>query len=98
MSEPRRIEVLRSRVQQIADALGVPEPVGAVFSIVVRSASRAVEVRDGALAQGVLIGAFRPPSVPDDRSRIRITANTELRQDQVDDACSVLVALLGSAS
>jgi 8-amino-7-oxononanoate synthase len=96
LEEPHRVSELRGRVQQIAQGLGVRPPDGAVISIGVRSADHAVRIRDSARAHGVVVGAFRPPSVPDGRSRVRVTASCELRPDQVEHACSVLKPLIGS--
>jgi 8-amino-7-oxononanoate synthase len=36
------------------------------------------------------VGCFRPPSVPDGISRLRITASARLDDDDVDRACRIL--------
>ncbi|MFL6179451.1 MAG: 8-amino-7-oxononanoate synthase [Actinomycetes bacterium] len=94
LTEPNRVDQLRSRVDQAASALRVSTPAGAVISIPVQSAARALHVQAAAQTEGVLVGAFRPPSVPDDISRIRVTMSTALGEDQLSDACSVLAAAL----
>jgi 8-amino-7-oxononanoate synthase len=98
LDEPNRIKQLHDRVQRLARALDVPSPDGAVISIVTRSAAHAVEIREAALDRGVLVGAFRPPSVPDGRSRVRITVSSGLSSEQVDYSCSVLSDLLKATS
>jgi 8-amino-7-oxononanoate synthase len=97
-AEPGRIASLHDRVGQIATRLDVSPPRGAVISVAVESADRAVEVRKAALDAGVVVGAFRPPSVPDNRSRIRITARSDLRPDDVDRAMSVISGLVVGSS
>jgi 8-amino-7-oxononanoate synthase len=39
----------------------------------------------------VLVGCFRPPSVPDRWSRLRLTARADLTPEQIAHAVEVLV-------
>jgi 8-amino-7-oxononanoate synthase len=41
-------------------------------------------------AAGVRVGCFRPPSVPDGVSRLRITASARLTDDEVERACAAV--------
>ena len=94
MTEPSRVGDLRKRVDQAASALEISPPAGAVISIPVQSATHALEVQATAQRNGVLIGAFRPPSVPDDISRIRVTVNSALSASELSRACAVVAAAL----
>ena len=42
--------------------------------------------------QGVRVGCFRPPSVPDGISRLRLTARADLTEADVDRAVAVITA------
>jgi 8-amino-7-oxononanoate synthase len=53
-------------------------PSGAVTSVIVGSPEEAVAARDLCAAHGVRVGCFRPPSVPDGISRLRLTARADL--------------------
>jgi 8-amino-7-oxononanoate synthase len=72
---PARIQ---NRGGELADRLGVPRSAGAVLSVPMRSPQAAVAVQATALAAGVRVGCFRPPSVPDGISRLRITTHAGL--------------------
>src|SRR6478735_3472189 len=41
-------------------------------------------------AQGVLVGCFRPPSVPDGVSRLRVTARADLSGDDLYEAARLV--------
>lgn len=43
-------------------------------------------------ARGVFVGCFRPPSVPDGRSRLRLTARANLTESEVERAVHVIAA------
>ncbi len=49
---------------------------------------------EAARAAGVRIGCFRPPSVPDGISRLRLTARATLTPEEIDDSCAVLRGIL----
>ncbi|MFJ6997283.1 8-amino-7-oxononanoate synthase, partial [Streptomyces sp. NPDC003090] len=42
-------------------------------------------------AEGVAVGCFRPPSVPDGVSRLRLTARADLTDEQIDRAVATIL-------
>jgi 8-amino-7-oxononanoate synthase len=83
--------LVRARVCELADSLGAERPSGAVLSIPMSSPEAALAAQRAALDEGVLVGCFRPPSVPDGVSRLRITANARLDDGDWSHARSVVV-------
>lgn len=67
---------------------------GAVQSILMRSAAAAQEASKAAHRAGVRVGCFRPPSVPDGVSRLRLTARATLTPHDIDYACATLRRIL----
>ncbi|WP_028935368.1 8-amino-7-oxononanoate synthase [Pseudonocardia spinosispora] len=65
--------LIHRRNHELADALGVPATEGALLSVPMPSARDAVLAQAAVHAAGVRVGCFRPPSVPDGVSRLRIT-------------------------
>jgi 8-amino-7-oxononanoate synthase len=41
-------------------------------------------------AAGLAVGCFRPPSVPDGISRLRLTARADLTEGQIDRAVGII--------
>jgi len=72
---PALPELVTERVRALGAALGVPASAGAVLSAPMPSPHIAVEAQAAAREDGVLVGCFRPPSVPDGISRLRITVS-----------------------
>ena len=66
----------------IADALGIDHAHAAVQSVPIDSPELALRTAESLRERGVLVGCFRPPSVPDGVSRLRLTAraNVELQE------------------
>jgi 8-amino-7-oxononanoate synthase len=58
------------------------------------SAESALAAAEAARLAGVRVGCFRPPSVPDGISRLRLTARATLTPDEIDDSCAVLRGIL----
>ncbi|TWS20015.1 8-amino-7-oxononanoate synthase [Tsukamurella asaccharolytica] len=96
LSELRADPALAARVldraRAVAAGIGAPEPTSAVVSLVLGEPERAVAARDACAAQGVHVGCFRPPSVPEGTSRLRITVRADLTAAEVATAVRVIRA------
>ena len=92
--QPELSTLVRRRVTDLAAALGVEPPAGAVLSVPMPSPRVALAAQAAALAQGIRVGCFRPPSVPDGISRLRITSNAGLSDADWARATDVLVAVV----
>ncbi|WP_340687395.1 8-amino-7-oxononanoate synthase [Amycolatopsis coloradensis] len=75
-------------------------PDAAVISVQAPSPESAVAWAAACADQGVRVGCFRPPSVPDGISRLRLTARADLTEADVDRAVGVITAAapLGATS
>jgi 8-amino-7-oxononanoate synthase len=86
----------------LATACGVAPPVGAVLSVPVAGPREAVEAAAYCAEHGVRVGSFRPPSVPDGVSRLRMTASAKLGapagRNHLDRACAVVTEALTAVS
>ncbi|TAL14700.1 MAG: 8-amino-7-oxononanoate synthase [Frankiales bacterium] len=85
---------LRSASAALAAALGVEDTPGPVVRVPVGDASRAVEAQRACRAAGVLVGCFRPPSVPDGQACLRLTARADLTPAQIAHAAATVRASL----
>jgi 8-amino-7-oxononanoate synthase len=65
-------------------------PDAAVVSVRAASPELAVRWAAGCRAAGVAVGCFRPPSVPDGISRLRLTARADLTDGQIEHAVGVI--------
>jgi 8-amino-7-oxononanoate synthase len=101
--EPWRAGSVRDNAAALAAALApalaargaaLDRTAGAVQSVAMPSAESALTAADAARAAGVRIGCFRPPSVPDGISRLRLTARATLTPEHIDDSCAVLRRIL----
>ena len=99
------LEVLRSEPQLAGDVLNAAStlseglrtaglrtstPSAAVVSVRAPSPDDAVAWAARCAEQGVRVGCFRPPSVPDGVSRLRLTARADLGTDDLDRAIKVI--------
>jgi len=66
------------------------EPASAVTSLPVGDPALAVAAAAACLARGLRVGCFRPPSVPDGISRLRLTARADLSDVDLDQVRAVL--------
>ena len=97
-ARPELSDVVRRRMGDLAAALGVTPSAGAVLSVPMPSPQVAVAAQASALAQGVTVGCFRPPSVPDGVSRLRITVSAGVPEPDWARAVDVLVAVVKESS
>jgi 8-amino-7-oxononanoate synthase len=65
-------------------------PDAAVISVQAPSAEAALAWAEECRAAGVWVGCFRPPSVPDKISRLRLTARADLTDADIDRAIDVI--------
>jgi len=93
-TRPSLPAVIRSRVESLAALLGVEAPAGAVLSVPMASPHVAIAAQAECLEHGVRVGCFRPPSVPDGISRLRITTNAGVPDDDWARATDVLAKVV----
>jgi 8-amino-7-oxononanoate synthase len=97
-AEPERVRRLLEVGDAIASAAGTDRAAGAVQSIVVGDPEEAVAVADRMYEAGVLVGCFRPPSVPDGISRLRLTARAGIDVGAAARAAALAADLAGKSS
>ncbi|WAU81119.1 8-amino-7-oxononanoate synthase [Streptomyces sp. Qhu-G9] len=74
-----------------AEGLEAVRPDAAVVSVRAPSPEQAVRWAADCRAAGLAVGCFRPPSVPDGISRLRLTARADLTDGQLDQAVRVII-------
>ncbi|MFJ3583528.1 8-amino-7-oxononanoate synthase [Streptomyces sp. NPDC090127] len=74
-----------------AAGLTAVRPDAAVVSVRAPSPEAALRWAADCRAQGLAVGCFRPPSVPDGISRLRLTARADLTDAQIEQAVATIV-------
>lgn len=82
-----RVASMEAARSELATALEVPIPAGAVLSVPMPTPESGVRARALLRKEGILVGCFRPPSVPDGITRVRPTARAGLSSDELAHAC-----------
>ena len=92
---PARARANARHLAELASAIGfeVSEPDAAVVSIVIENPLDAVRAQQICAEHLVRVGCFRPPSVPDGRSRLRLTARADLSEPALTQAAAALAAV-----
>ncbi|WEV23986.1 8-amino-7-oxononanoate synthase [Streptomyces sp. 71268] len=95
--EPERAERVRAVAgalyRRLSDAgLAAVRPDAAVVSVRAPSPDQALAWAARCRAAGLVVGCFRPPSVPDGVSRLRLTARADLTDEQVATAVATIAA------
>jgi 8-amino-7-oxononanoate synthase len=90
MVDEARVRRLRENALLLAESVGVAVTDGAVVPVHVGDPHRAAAARDACAAQGLLVGCFRPPSVPVGGSCLRLTARADLTVAQIRQAAEVV--------
>jgi 8-amino-7-oxononanoate synthase len=97
-TEPWRVTRVGSVASRLAQTCDVQPPAGAVLSVPMPGPRAAVAAADACASRGVRVGSFRPPSVPDGISRLRLTARATLEEATLDHACAVVADAIEGAS
>jgi 8-amino-7-oxononanoate synthase len=93
--EPHLPSAVVTAAAELAAAAGVPAPPSAVVSVILGAPDLAVGAAQRCAELGLWVGCFRPPSVPEGTSRLRLTARADLAEDDLEHARSVLSTVLG---
>ncbi|WP_084727456.1 8-amino-7-oxononanoate synthase [Rhodococcoides yunnanense] len=96
--EPGRALAVRERADRLAAMVGVDASESAVVSVVLGDAETAVRAARAAREQGVHVGCFRPPSVPEGTSRLRLTARATLTDEELTRVDEVLASILATTA
>ena len=88
-AEPQRVAALHEVARRIAMAAGIGRAPGAVQSIPAGSPDVALDTAQQLYDHGILVGCFRPPTVPDGISRLRLTARATVDADQAAAAAAL---------
>jgi 8-amino-7-oxononanoate synthase len=96
--EPHLAGAVRSRardLERITAELGLAptHPDAAVVSLPMTSPAAALAGAAWLLDRGVRVGCFRPPSVPDGVSRLRLTARADLTDTDLEEFTAALTTL-----
>ncbi|MEU0782084.1 8-amino-7-oxononanoate synthase [Streptomyces sp. NPDC006173] len=94
-SEPDRAARARAvatalHTRLTAEGLSAVRPDAAVVSVRAPSPERALSWAADCREAGLAVGCFRPPSVPDGVSRLRLTARADLSEEQIEHAVDVI--------
>lgn len=98
-TEPSLAKAVRARAaglsaDLLAAGLQATAPDAAVVSVPVGDPGPAADAASRLLADGVRVGCFRPPSVPDGVSRLRLTARADLTDDEAARAVAAVAGVL----
>jgi 8-amino-7-oxononanoate synthase len=93
-AEPERAAAVLSCAAAIARVAAVRAPVSAVVPVVLGEPEPAVAAAADCLRAGIRVGCFRPPSVPEGTSRLRITARATVTGPELELVNRVLSAVL----
>ncbi|MFG3619761.1 8-amino-7-oxononanoate synthase [Nocardia sp. NPDC047654] len=96
-SQPELADRVLDRAADIARIAGVPTPPSAVVSVVLGPAQVAFDAAQACRARGLDVGCFRPPTVPEGTSRLRLTARANLTAAELDAIAAVLGEVLAEA-
>ena len=97
-AEPGLAATARNRAAALAEVAAetgreVSRPDAAVVSLLIGDPAEAVDAAKVCLERGVRVGCFRPPSVPDARSRLRLTARADLTDADIERVRAAFAAL-----
>lgn len=92
--EPWRGERAVAQAQAFAACLGLPRPQSAIVPVLLGSARRSLAASAFLEERGFLVVAIRPPTVPEDTSRLRFAFHSAHRPEDVVGAAEALKLFL----
>ena len=88
MDDARRARLKLARM--LTSALGLPDAQSAIVPVMVGSAQAALELSERLKSQGIYAAAIRPPTVPPNTARLRLTFSAAHTDAQVERLIAVL--------
>ncbi|WP_020105832.1 8-amino-7-oxononanoate synthase [Nocardia sp. 348MFTsu5.1] len=85
---------VRANANRLATLCGGTGSEAAVVSIIIGDPAQAFAAAQRCRDRGVLVGCFRPPSVPPGTSRLRLTVRADLTDDDIAQVAEVVTAVL----
>jgi 8-amino-7-oxononanoate synthase len=61
-----------------------------IIPVLIGDPQETIELRDQLLSKGILVGAVRPPTVPANSSRLRISLHSKINEALVDELLKLL--------
>ncbi|GAB2556494.1 8-amino-7-oxononanoate synthase [Nocardia heshunensis] len=95
--DPAMAQRVLDRAADLARIAGVGQPDSAVVSVVLGEAQVAYDAAQACIARGLSVGCFRPPSVPEGTSRLRLTARADLSPGELTTIATILTEVLAEA-
>ncbi|WP_405497919.1 8-amino-7-oxononanoate synthase [Nocardia sp. NBC_00511] len=95
--DPDMAQRVLDRAADLARIAGVGQPDSAVVPVVLGDAQVAFDAAQACLSRGLSVGCFRPPSVPEGTSRLRLTARADLTEAELSTIAEVLSEVLAEA-
>jgi 8-amino-7-oxononanoate synthase len=94
-----RVMALTRRFRDLASSAGLPLANSAtpIQPLILGGADTAVRASEALLARGFFVAAIRPPTVPADTSRLRVTLSAAHRDRDIDALVDALASVLGGA-
>ncbi len=95
IGEPARVRAVLAHAVALGQWCGVPDrPESAVVPVILGDPTVAFNAARSCLEQGVRVGCFRPPSVPEGQSLLRLTARASLTEADMERVHEVLAGVL----
>ncbi|WP_185715204.1 8-amino-7-oxononanoate synthase [Mycobacteroides abscessus] len=95
IDEPARVRAVLAHAAALGQWCGVPDkPESAVVPVILGDPTVAFNAARSCLEQGVRVGCFRPPSVPEGQSLLRLTARASLTEADMERVHEVLAGVL----
>ena len=96
-----RVDHLHALIKQFRSGarqrdIALPESHTAIQPLIVGAAETAVQLSEKLLQQNILVGAIRPPTVPNNTARLRITLSAAHTESDIEQLLDVLHAALQS--
>lgn len=95
--EPERAAAVLERARDLARITGAQNPESAVVSVILGDPQVAYDASVACRERGLHVGCFRPPSVPEGTSRLRLTARANLTEADITLIEGVLTDVLATA-